>query len=41
MVVEAGVAALGGHRFVTIAKVATTPRRFPRRPGEPTRKPLG
>jgi 16S rRNA (guanine527-N7)-methyltransferase len=38
---ETGVEALGGHRFVVIPKVAATPARFPRRPGEPSRRPLG
>ena len=32
---------LGGHRFVVITKVLPTPARFPRRPGEPARRPLG
>ena len=36
-----GVAALGGRRFVVVPKVAPTPARFPRRPGEPARRPLG
>jgi 16S rRNA (guanine527-N7)-methyltransferase len=39
--VDAGHAALGGHRFVTIDKLTPTPPRFPRRPGEPARRPLG
>jgi len=38
---DAGDAALGGHRFVTIDKLTATPPRFPRRPGEPARRPLG
>lgn len=37
----AGHAALGGHHFVTIDKLTPTPPRFPRRPGEPARRPLG
>jgi 16S rRNA (guanine(527)-N(7))-methyltransferase GidB len=40
-IVVSGVAALGGHRFVVVPKVAPTPPRFPRRPGEPRRRPLG
>jgi 16S rRNA (guanine527-N7)-methyltransferase len=32
---------LGGHTFVIIDKVSSTPARFPRRPGEPGRRPLG
>lgn len=36
-----GVAALGEHRFVIVRKVRTTPERYPRRPGEPSRRPLG
>lgn len=36
-----GVAALGDHRFVTLRKARLTPTRFPRRPGEPARRPLG
>jgi 16S rRNA (guanine527-N7)-methyltransferase len=39
--VEAGLAPLGGRGFVVAAKVRSTPRRFPRRPGEPARHPLG
>ncbi|MGI8999932.1 MAG: 16S rRNA (guanine(527)-N(7))-methyltransferase RsmG [Candidatus Limnocylindria bacterium] len=38
---ETGSAALGDHRFVVMHKVAATPHRFPRRPGEPARQPLG
>ncbi len=37
----AGIAALGGHTFVVVAKARATPPRFPRRPGEPSRRPLG
>lgn len=40
-IMESGATALGGHRFVVVPKVAPTPRRFPRRPGEPGRRPLG
>lgn len=36
-----GIAALGGRRFVLVEKVGPTPGRFPRRPGEPARRPLG
>ncbi len=32
---------LGDHRFVVIAKRDRTADRFPRRPGEPSRRPLG
>jgi 16S rRNA (guanine527-N7)-methyltransferase len=38
---SAGIAALGDHSFVIVAKVRPTPDRFPRRPGEPARRPLG
>ena len=34
-------AALGGHTFVVVPKERLTPARFPRRPGEPGRRPLG
>lgn len=37
----AGFAELGDHRFVVIAKGSPTPARYPRRPGEPKRHPLG
>ncbi|MBA2265073.1 MAG: 16S rRNA (guanine(527)-N(7))-methyltransferase RsmG [Chloroflexi bacterium] len=40
-VLPTGVAALGDHQFVVGRKVAATPGRYPRRPGEPTRRPLG
>ena len=40
-IVETGLAALGGHRFVTATKERPTLARFPRRPGEPGRRPLG
>jgi 16S rRNA (guanine527-N7)-methyltransferase len=36
-----GIAALGDHRFVVIGKRRPTDRRWPRRPGEPARRPLG
>jgi len=36
-----GMAALGDHRFVIIRKVTATPDRYPRRPGEPAKRPLG
>jgi 16S rRNA (guanine527-N7)-methyltransferase len=35
-----GVAALGDHRFVLVPKLAPTPASYPRRPGEPSRRPL-
>ena len=40
-VLAAGVEALGGHTFVVVEKERPTPSRFPRRPGEPARRPLG
>jgi 16S rRNA (guanine527-N7)-methyltransferase len=36
-----GLAALGDHRFVLLRKVEPTLARYPRRPGEPARRPLG
>ncbi len=39
-VVPAGFDALGDHRFVLVRKVDATPDRYPRRPGEPARRPL-
>jgi 16S rRNA (guanine527-N7)-methyltransferase len=36
-----GFAELGEHRFVVITKESATPERYPRRPGEPGRRPLG
>jgi 16S rRNA (guanine527-N7)-methyltransferase len=33
--------ALGDHRFVVVPKDRPTPDRFPRRPGEASRRPLG
>ncbi|TMB58095.1 MAG: 16S rRNA (guanine(527)-N(7))-methyltransferase RsmG [Chloroflexi bacterium] len=38
--IEPGLTALGGHRFVVIGKERATDRRFPRRAGEPTQRPL-
>ena len=40
-IVDPGVPALGGHRLVTVPKERATDARFPRRPGEPGRRPLG
>lgn len=40
-IVEAGPRELGGHTFVVVPKERATPARFPRRPGEPSRRPLG
>lgn len=36
-----GIAALGDHRLVLVDKREPTPDRYPRRPGEPSRRPLG
>jgi 16S rRNA (guanine527-N7)-methyltransferase len=36
-----GIAVLGDHRFVVIGKRRPTDPRWPRRPGEPVRRPLG
>ena len=36
-----GFGILGEHRFVIVPKGAPTPPRYPRRPGEPARRPLG
>jgi 16S rRNA (guanine527-N7)-methyltransferase len=36
-----GFAELGDHRFVVVSKVKTTPDRYPRRPGQPSKAPLG
>jgi 16S rRNA (guanine527-N7)-methyltransferase len=41
LLAEPGHVALGGHRFVIAEKVTRTPARFPRRAGEPARRPLG
>ena len=38
---DPGLPALGGHRFVIVAKERATPSRFPRRPGQPGQRPLG
>ena len=38
---DTGITALGDHQFVVIRKVGPTPGRFPRRPGQPTGRPLG
>ncbi len=40
-VVDPGLPALGGHRFVVADKARSTLAQFPRRPGEPARHPLG
>jgi 16S rRNA (guanine527-N7)-methyltransferase len=40
-VIDPDLPALGGHRFVVVNKERPTPERFPRRPGEPGRRPLG
>ncbi len=40
-IVPAGIDSLGGHSFVVVTKVRSTPAAFPRRPGEPSRRPLG
>jgi 16S rRNA (guanine527-N7)-methyltransferase len=39
--VPSGVASLGDHGFVVVRKVAPTSARYPRRPGDPARQPLG
>jgi 16S rRNA (guanine527-N7)-methyltransferase len=39
-IVDPRVPALGGHRFVIARKERATEARFPRRPGEPGRRPL-
>lgn len=39
--VDPGLAGLGGHRFVVATKDRATADRFPRRSGEPNRRPLG
>ena len=39
--VDPGLPALGGHRFAVVHKERSTPDRYPRRPGEPNRRPLG
>lgn len=40
-IVDPGLPALGGHRFVVVAKERATPSQFPRRPGVPGKRPLG
>ncbi|MDQ2854323.1 MAG: 16S rRNA (guanine(527)-N(7))-methyltransferase RsmG [Chloroflexota bacterium] len=40
-IVDPGLPALGGHRFVVVPKERATPSGFPRRPGQPARRPLG
>jgi hypothetical protein len=40
-IVDPGVAALGGHLFVIVPKERATDARYPRRPGQPSRRPLG
>jgi 16S rRNA (guanine527-N7)-methyltransferase len=40
-IVPAAAGSLGGHPLVLVAKLRPTPARFPRRPGEPGRRPLG
>jgi 16S rRNA (guanine527-N7)-methyltransferase len=40
-IVDPGVPALGGHRLVIVRKDRATDPRYPRRPGEPARRPLG
>jgi len=39
-IVGTGLPALGGHSFVIVPKERPTPPQFPRRPGEPARRPL-
>ncbi len=41
MIGPTGHAALGGRTFVTIAKLRPTDARYPRRSGQPARRPLG
>lgn len=36
-----GLETLGDHRFVLVSKDGLTPSRYPRRAGEPARRPLG
>ena len=40
-IVPSGFEELGDHRFVVIRKEKPTPGSYPRRPGEPGRRPLG
>jgi 16S rRNA (guanine527-N7)-methyltransferase len=37
---DTGIRELGRHRLVLVPKERATPDRYPRRPGEPTRRPL-
>lgn len=39
-ILPAGAPSLGGHTFVRVTKLRPTPSRFPRRAGEPGRRPL-
>ena len=41
VVEPAGLDALGDHQFLLLEKLRPTPARYPRRPGEPARRPLG
>ena len=36
-----GMRALGDHQLVMMRKVGPTPERYPRRPGQPAKRPLG
>jgi 16S rRNA (guanine527-N7)-methyltransferase len=36
-----GLSVLGDHRFILVRKERPTPVRYPRRPGDPAREPLG
>jgi 16S rRNA (guanine527-N7)-methyltransferase len=40
-VVDPGLPALGGHRLIVVRKERANDARYPRRPGEPSRRPLG
>lgn len=40
-ILPAGAPSLGGHTFARVTKLRPTPTRFPRRAGEPSRRPLG
>lgn len=40
-ILDTGIPSLGGHRFVVVPKDRPTPASYPRRPGEPGRRPLG
>jgi 16S rRNA (guanine527-N7)-methyltransferase len=39
--IRAGARQLGGHTLVRVRKERATPARYPRKPGEPARQPLG